>query len=114
MPFRTHPIWRSAAAWIVLIVLGLMIVASLLPLVHTDAWWIRFLDFPRVQFALALLILLVVYLLVARSRILRLLASAAGLTAFGYHAWSSIRTLKPPPRSWRSTTPRVRRGADWP
>ncbi len=33
----------------------LLVAASLLPLVETNIWWIRYLDFPRVQFAVALL-----------------------------------------------------------
>jgi len=42
---------RHALAVIAGIVLALLIVASALPLWETDTWWVRYLDFPRMQFA---------------------------------------------------------------
>lgn len=76
------------ASWIVLVLLLLIVVASLLPLVETDVWWIRFLDFPRVQFAVALIILLAVLLALRRlPRTLGIVAVAAGLLGLGYQVF---------------------------
>ncbi len=48
---------------IILIVLALLLViATALPLLRFDQWWIRVLDFPRAQITLAGLVLLTVYL----------------------------------------------------
>lgn len=78
---------RSIAGWITLALLALLITASLLPLVETDLWWIRFLDFPRLQFAAAIVILLGLFLLLSRSLPASMLAGVAALLALGYHAW---------------------------
>lgn len=53
-PGSTVPRWGAAIIWAGGLVL---IAASLLPLIPTDAGWIRILDFPRLQFA-GLLVLL--------------------------------------------------------
>jgi len=48
-------------AWAAGLVLGLLAVVaavSFLPLLTTDIWWVRFLDFPRLQLAVALVLLL--------------------------------------------------------
>lgn len=50
------------AAAIALVLLIGACTASLLPLFETNVWWIRFLDFPRLQFALVTLVLVVLYL----------------------------------------------------
>lgn len=48
---------------LVLIIIGvLMAVATLLPLLRRDAWWIRIFDFPRLQITVILIITLVAYL----------------------------------------------------
>ncbi len=48
---------------IVLIVLALLLViATALPLLRLDQWWIRVLDFPRAQITIAGIVLLVLYL----------------------------------------------------
>ncbi len=78
---------RSIVGWITLALLALLITASLLPLVETDLWWIRFLDFPRLQFAAAIVILLGLFLLLSRSLPASMLAGVAALLALGYHAW---------------------------
>lgn len=65
MPARSRrdasPWRRIAASWIVLPLLLLAAAASLLPLVETNVWWVRWLDFARVQILVALAILLLVY-----------------------------------------------------
>ncbi len=72
------------------LLLGLS-VASLLPLLETDAWWVRYLDFPRMQFGLAILALWVILaaaggLIHGAGRWLTLLAIAA-LSYHGYRLW---------------------------
>jgi endonuclease/exonuclease/phosphatase (EEP) superfamily protein YafD len=56
------------AAGIVLILLAAVTTVTFLPLIETNVWWIRFLDFPRLQFGVALVILLA-GAVVLRSRI---------------------------------------------
>ena len=76
------------ASWIVLTLLLLAAAASLLPLVESDVWWIRVLDFPRVQFGVALILLLVVLLALRRlPRGLDVLAVIAALLGLGYQAF---------------------------
>ena len=67
-------------------------VVSFLPLLRYNSWWIRYADFPRLQLAIALAVLLATYLLL-RGRMGRLGWAAtlvAGL-AIRYH----VRTLYP-------------------
>lgn len=48
---------------IVLVVLALLLViATALPLLRFDQWWIRVFDFPRAQFTIAGIVLLALYL----------------------------------------------------
>lgn len=77
----------KVASWVVLGLLLLVAAASLLPLVETDAWWIRFLDFPRLQLAAAMVVLLVVFLLMSRGWAARVLTVVAAVAALSYHAW---------------------------
>ncbi|PYE85820.1 endonuclease/exonuclease/phosphatase family protein [Pseudoroseicyclus aestuarii] len=73
--------------WITaLLILGLCAV-SLLPLVETNIWWVRFLDFPRLQFGAALLALLLLWLILGGWRGRRALLLLPALAALGYHGW---------------------------
>ena len=54
--------YRNVAAIIALMLLVILAVVSLLPLIETNTWWIRYLDFPRLQFAIAMSIVLALYL----------------------------------------------------
>ena len=81
--------YRQAASTIALMLLALMTTFSLLPLVETDVWWIRFLDFPRLQFAVVLIGLVALYLvLMGRPGILGWVAIAAATVAAGYQAYN--------------------------
>ncbi len=40
---------------------GLMIAATLLPLIRTDVWWVRIFDFPRLQITVVTFITLILY-----------------------------------------------------
>ena len=79
---------RQAIAIVAGIALALLAAASLLPLLETDAWWVRYLDFPRLQFAIALILLWIVMVAAGgighgAARWLTVLAIAA----LGYHGW---------------------------
>ncbi|EYD72746.1 endonuclease/exonuclease/phosphatase family protein [Limimaricola hongkongensis] len=79
---------RHAAAVIAGIILALLAMASLLPLLETDAWWVRYLDFPRLQFAAA--IVLVWTLMVALGGIGHGAArwmTVLAIAALAYHGW---------------------------
>ena len=54
--------YRNVAALIALALLALLAAASLLPLVEANIWWIRFMDFPRLQLAIAMSAVLGLYL----------------------------------------------------
>ncbi|SDE42291.1 endonuclease/exonuclease/phosphatase family protein [Limimaricola pyoseonensis] len=68
--------------------LALLGAASLLPLLETDAWWVRYLDFPRMQFA-GLIVLFWIAMVAlggighGAARWLTVLAIAA----LSYHGW---------------------------
>ncbi len=79
---------RHALAVIAGIALLLLVTASLLPLLETDAWWVRYLDFPRMQFAAGLVVLWVLMVALGgighgAARWLTILA----VIALGYHGW---------------------------
>ncbi|MCP1169209.1 endonuclease/exonuclease/phosphatase family protein [Limimaricola litoreus] len=79
---------RQAIAVIAGILLALLCIASLLPLVETDIWWIRYLDFPRMQFAAGIVLVWIVMVALGgighgAARWLTVLAIAA----LAYHGW---------------------------
>ncbi len=70
------------------IALGLASVASLLPLLETNMWWVRYLDFARLQ--LLLVVLVTIVLLVPFGGWRRWWSAgliALGVVASGYHAY---------------------------
>jgi len=77
-----------------LVILGLLAVAtavSFLPLIETNAWWVRYADFPRLQLATAIVLLLTALLGLGRhagkrARTTALLAVVLPAAAVGYHA----------------------------
>ncbi|TFZ04274.1 endonuclease/exonuclease/phosphatase family protein [Ramlibacter rhizophilus] len=82
---------RRGAGALVLLLLGAACVASLLPLTETDTWWVRYLDFIRVQLFIAIIILLVLWLLLVppwrAGRTLGLGVLVFPALALGYHAY---------------------------
>lgn len=79
--------WRRAAAGVAAALLCGLAMASLLTLAETDTWWVRWFDFPRLQFAIGLLILLPVFLALRPGRSAALVLGAAALAALGYNAY---------------------------
>ena len=53
---------RTLAQWLLAIALLGLAIASLLPLIESNAWWVRILDFPRMQFAALLIVLGAIWL----------------------------------------------------
>ncbi|MCZ4262405.1 endonuclease/exonuclease/phosphatase family protein [Limimaricola sp. G21655-S1] len=79
---------RRALAIAAGVLLALLCAASLLPLAETDAWWVRYLDFPRLQIAVLLVIFWIAMVALGgighgAARWLTVLAIAA----LAYHGW---------------------------
>lgn len=75
------------AAGFVLILLAAVTALSFLPLLETNIWWIRFLDFPRLQLAFAL-VLMLAGVAVFRSQIGKIgwVICALGVLALAYQS----------------------------
>lgn len=70
-----------------LVILGGAVV-SLIPLLETNAWWVRYADFLRIQAAVALAVALLLYVAIGGARRgWGLVILAAGLAGIGYHAY---------------------------
>lgn len=80
--------YRAAVASIILAALIGISTATFLPLIETNVWWIRFLDYPRLQFALLTLVLVALYLgLRRRPGRSELVAIIGAMAALGYQAY---------------------------
>ena len=81
---------RRAGRIIGLLGLG-FVVLTFLPLIRTDAWWIRIFDFVRLQAMIALALAVAGYLALARLRSVRTWTMAAAMAAaIGYNAWQLL------------------------
>ncbi len=63
----------------------ILVIATALPLLASDAWWVRTLEFPRVQIALLLIVCVAALAAMGLKRSSILIA--IGFFAFGYQAW---------------------------
>ena len=79
--------WRRWVLALIGILLGIVLIASALPLAGSKAWWVRYTEFPRLQLAVALIILLPAFVAI-RGRVGTVGWSvfALVLIAVGYHA----------------------------
>lgn len=79
--------WARPAAVAILVALAVAAAASFLPLIETNTWWIRYLDFPRLQLAAALVVLLAAAAAL-RAHLGRIgwIVCAVGALALGYQA----------------------------
>jgi endonuclease/exonuclease/phosphatase (EEP) superfamily protein YafD len=75
---------RLWAAYLILILLALTVAASFLPLIETNAWWVRYFDFPRLPLVLVLLVLLAATA-VARAGLAGWVVGLLAVLALGYH-----------------------------
>lgn len=79
---------RHIASSTALTLLVMLTLASLLPLIETNIWWIRFLDFPRLQFALAMIVLMALYFgFRRRPSPFGWVAVIGALVGLGYHSY---------------------------
>ncbi|MEJ7928861.1 endonuclease/exonuclease/phosphatase family protein [Ramlibacter sp. AN1015] len=82
---------RRTSGFVILLLLAATCVASLLPWVETDTWWVRYMDFIRVQLFIAIVALLALWLLVARPRRtprpIWLGVLVVSALALGYHSY---------------------------
>ena len=96
---------------ILLAATGLLVVLTLLPLWKNPVWWVRGLDFPRLQLCvLAFALLLAQALLLSYSEPLQVLISALAIFCLAYQAWWII----PYTRLWRSEVKTAVPGRDKP
>lgn len=58
---RKRPIGRLIVGLLLAAAAGGLIVATVIPLVRTDQWWVRIFDFPRLQFAVLMIVVLLGY-----------------------------------------------------
>ncbi|MGK9063877.1 endonuclease/exonuclease/phosphatase family protein [Stutzerimonas chloritidismutans] len=73
---------------ILLVLTAVMVVLTVLPLWKNPVWWVRGLDFPRLQLCcLAFALLLAQAVLLSYSKPLQLIISAASVGCLLYHAW---------------------------
>jgi endonuclease/exonuclease/phosphatase (EEP) superfamily protein YafD len=83
----SHPLRTTALVLTCGLVLA-AVAASLLPLVETNVWWVRYFDFPRVQISAALLVLVALIILFGGlKRPWAVSALVLGLPALGYQAY---------------------------
>ncbi len=69
------------------VILGVA-VCSLIPLIETNIWWIRYLDFPRIEFSIVLIAALALYALIGQwRRRVGLFAIAMAVCALGYNVY---------------------------
>lgn len=66
--------------------LVVLIVITGVSTLNTDTWWIRFLDYPRLQIAAALAALIILYMVLAGWR--GFVVTALALVALGYQVWT--------------------------
>ena len=84
-------IWWRTLRIVVFILTGLLILVTLLPIIHTNQWWIRIWDFPRLQIAALLaLVLLVLPTLFSRRGWVSLTVLAVTAAAF---VWQVTRVM---------------------
>lgn len=79
---------RRIVRLVLLGLLALAALASFLPWIETTTWWVRYLDFIRLQLVVLLVLLLALTAAVRPGfGVFGLVAVAAAALALGYHAW---------------------------
>lgn len=99
---------------ILLTATGLLVVLTLLPLWKNPVWWVRGLDFPRLQLCvLAFALLLAQALLLAYSSAIQVIITVLVIGCLAYHAWWILPYTRVWPREVKSADtsldrPRIR------
>jgi endonuclease/exonuclease/phosphatase (EEP) superfamily protein YafD len=84
---RAHFLRRIAASGVAALLLATAAL-SLLPFIETNVWWIRYFDFPRIQFTAALTFLLALYIILRHPLSMTGWATAAlGILAISYNVY---------------------------
>lgn len=82
---------RTAGKVVLVLAVGLLLLsvaASLLPLIETNAWWVRYFDFMRLQVAASLVVLLAGIILLGGLRLAWIaVVLALGVAALAYQAY---------------------------
>ncbi|RIX97980.1 hypothetical protein D3218_18020 [Aureimonas flava] len=100
-------------AWLAIATLAVLaFAATFLPLLPTDAWWVRYLDYPRLQITAAMLVLLAACLLVPGRRRTRAPVALLLALALGRNAVLLAPYLLPPLAGWPA--PAVAQARDCP
>ena len=90
---------RFVRRYLVVPLVLLAMSAALLPLIETDIWWIRYLDFMRLQVAIALVGLIAVYAMLGGARggmgALVMLLALGGLVYQGYRLYPYAPVVSP-------------------
>lgn len=95
--------WRVLRAFVFTLT-GLLILVTFLPIIHSNQWWIRIWDFPRLQIGglLVLMLLVLPTMFERRSWVsVSVILAAAAALACGYF----------PTRTWCPRAGRIRRSA---
>lgn len=96
---------------ILLAATGLLVVLTFLPLWKNPAWWVRGLDFPRLQLCVLAFVLLIGQgLLLSYSNFFQVLISVLSTICLAYHGW----WIFPYTRLWRREVKSADPGADRP
>ncbi len=79
--------WRRIGSGLIAGLMAIALIASSLPLMETNVWWVRYLDFPRLQLSIVLVVLLLAYLAM-RGHLGKfgLMLAVLAMAALGYHA----------------------------
>jgi endonuclease/exonuclease/phosphatase (EEP) superfamily protein YafD len=79
---------RRLARLVCLILVGLLVILTLLPVFETDEWWVRLWDYPRLQIAALILVSLIAMpALGPRAGKAFWVAAGAGLAALAWQLW---------------------------
>lgn len=93
--------WRKWGRWTLVAFAVLLVILSFLPLWWTDLWWVRLWDFPRLQFAVLLLVAGVALLLVRLDR-WKWTLFAAVIAALTWQASHFVPYFRPWPKQVKS------------
>lgn len=64
-----------------------MVAATALPAIETDEWWVRVLDFPRLQISAVLLVALLAFLLSGPGRAMAVAITTVSVVALAWQTW---------------------------
>ncbi|WP_227369197.1 endonuclease/exonuclease/phosphatase family protein [Halomonas sp. M20] len=100
---NTRSLKHRLDVWLIVPLLLVVAIASLIPFFESDAWWIRYLDYPRLQFAILLAVLIVLHLMLGGLRrvtnwIVTVLAGVA-LASHVYYLYPYVLPVEKPVKS---------------